>query len=658
MMKLLVSSVSRTKHSYDAFRKSRYAGVANQVRTAVNKSGQRFGSNPISFEQRLRAEGPARTRFAPSPTGYLHLGSLRTALFNYLIAKATGGQFLLRIEDTDQSRTVADAERRLYEDLEWAGIEWDEGPKIGGPYGPYRQSERLPLYREYTEKLLESGHAYRCFCAPTRLRELAELKKKHGIPPSYDRTCSHISKEESDDKASKNDAYVVRLKADSIYPQYKDLIFRKQGGVKIHKSDKEFDDPILMKTDGFPTYHLANVVDDHLMNITHVVRGSEWLNSTPMHIALYQAFGWQEPKFAHISLLVDKDNQKLSKRVQSANIRTLREEGILPEALTNFVALLGWSHDKKSDLLSMQELIDIWSLRFTRGDTKVTFNKLWHLQKKHALRYLEAPAYQREASLRTIIEHVVKPIVSRCDAAAITSPEEYSFYTSIEKGLPRQKYITKMVRPIIASRQYATPQEFISKNPFFFTAPNRERLEEHMPSMKLHEVPSVVLQDFSALTVVGSLKAFTNVKNKDWNIVKLAELRKDLIDVAAMTTMQSFKSGDRTPEWQLTINKAWGRLIHASLRWAILGGMKGPDGSEVMSALGKDECLRRLASAVEILNEKNDSAKENDAGGSLDNSMIACATMDARAAGDVEKVMREKLDTEKDEDEEFGSLDG
>ncbi|KNG45808.1 glutamyl-trna synthetase [Stemphylium lycopersici] len=231
---------------------------------------------------------PARTRFAPSPTGYLHLGSLRTALFNYLLAKRTGGQFLLRIEDTDQKRTIADAEQRLLDDLRWAGLEWDEGPEVGGPYGPYKQSERSDLYRQHAHSLLESGNAYRCFCSSERLNALAEHRHKLGIATDYDRTCAPLSKEESDDRASRGEAHTIRLKVPEQYPTYKDLIYGTFRPLKRrgHVTETAYEDPILLKSDGLPTYHLANVVDDHLMKITHVIRGSEWMPSTPKHIAM------------------------------------------------------------------------------------------------------------------------------------------------------------------------------------------------------------------------------------------------------------------------------------------------------------------------------------------------------------------------------------
>ena len=244
----------------------------------------------------------ARTRFAPSPTGYLHLGSLRTALFSYLLAKRTGGQFVLRIEDTDQKRTVADAELRLMADLRWAGLQWDEGPGVGGPYGPYRQSERRHVYQHHAHRLLDAGHAYRCFCSPARLQALAEHRHRLGLATDYDRACAPLSRAESDERAHRGELHTIRLRAPDRYPAYQDLVYGtvKPLAKRGPAADVSFDDPILLKSDGLPTYHLASVVDDHLMHITHVIRGSEWMPSTPKHVALYSALGWAPPAFAHV----------------------------------------------------------------------------------------------------------------------------------------------------------------------------------------------------------------------------------------------------------------------------------------------------------------------------------------------------------------------
>jgi glutamyl-tRNA synthetase len=331
---------------------------------------------------------PARTRFAPSPTGFLHLGSLRTALYNYLLAKSTGGQFLLRLEDTDQKRLVQGAEESLYESLKWCELLWDEGPLVGGPKEPYRQSDRSDIYRQHIGQLLDSGDAYRCFCSKERLNKLRESAQKLQPPTtvSYDRFCSHISREESDKRAVYEE-YTIRFKSPEKYPPFTDLL---HGTIdmqpQVNNDDIRYDDPVLMKSDGLPTYHFANVVDDHLMEITHVIRGEEWLPSTPKHIAMYKSFGWKEPSFVHIPLLTTSGDKKLSKRSGDTDVRSFRTKGILPEALVNFVALFGWAprSDKKSEIYRLDELVQMFNVSdLTRGNAKVDDKKLYYFNKHY-----------------------------------------------------------------------------------------------------------------------------------------------------------------------------------------------------------------------------------------------------------------------------------
>jgi glutamyl-tRNA synthetase len=257
-----------------------------------------------------------------------------------------------------KKRTILDAEKRLLEDLRWAGLEWDEGPEVGGPYGPYKQSERTELYQEHAGKLLHSGHAYRCFCTSERLAALAKSRAEQNLSTDYDRTCAGISTEESDERASKGEPHVVRLKVPDVYPEFYDLVYKKVGET-TRRPDDGYEDPVLLKSDGLPTYHLANVVDDHHMKITHVIRGTEWLPATPKHLVMYEAFGWTPPEFAHVGLLVDENGNKLSKRNFDTDIASFRDKlAVFPEALSNFVALLGWSHKKNNDVMPMNELID------------------------------------------------------------------------------------------------------------------------------------------------------------------------------------------------------------------------------------------------------------------------------------------------------------
>ncbi|MBN2280133.1 MAG: glutamate--tRNA ligase [Candidatus Marinimicrobia bacterium] len=296
-----------------------------------------------------------RTRFAPSPTGYLHVGGLRTALYNYLYARQNNGKFILRIEDTDQNRKVDKAVENLIESLRWAGLEIDEGPGFGGAFGPYIQSERTELYRQHVTKLLEKGDAYRCFCTPERLAKVKEQNPNSG----YDRHCRYLSDQEIKDKMDAGEAFVIRQK------------IPENGEIKLYDIVRgevvfpfsEVDDQVLLKSDGFPTYHLANVIDDHYMQISHVIRGEEWLMSTPKHLLLYESFAWKAPKFAHLSLLLNSDKSKLSKRQGDVSVEDYRSKGYLKEALVNFLALLGWNPGTNEEIFSMDQLMKKFSLK-------------------------------------------------------------------------------------------------------------------------------------------------------------------------------------------------------------------------------------------------------------------------------------------------------
>ena len=292
---------------------------------------------------------PVRVRFAPSPTGYLHIGGLRTALFNYLFAKKNGGSFILRIEDTDRTRYVPDALTDIMASLRWLGIEWDEGPDTPGAFGPYTQSERLSLYREAAEELIASGHAYRCFCTAERLEEMRAAQKNE---TRYDGRCRDLPKEEAERLMAAGTPYVVRLAA----PRSGTTLVRDflRGDVAFENALQ--DDLVLLKGDGFPTYHLAHVVDDHAMEITHVLRGEEWLPSTPKHVLLFAAFGWTPPLYVHLPVILSPSGGKLSKRDGATNVREFIEMGYLPEAMTNFLALLGWSFDGERSMFTLPEL--------------------------------------------------------------------------------------------------------------------------------------------------------------------------------------------------------------------------------------------------------------------------------------------------------------
>jgi nondiscriminating glutamyl-tRNA synthetase len=298
-----------------------------------------------------------RVRFAPSPTGFVHLGSLRTALYNYLFARHHNGTFILRIEDTDQARYTEGAVENLLTTLDWAGLEYDEGPEKDGSYGPYYQSQRRGIYQKYIDQLLADGNAYRCFCSEERLLQLREEQTARKETPKYDELCRSLSDQESKSRAD-GESHVIRLKI----PESGETIVNDIIRGEVSFQNELIDDQVLLKSDGFPTYHLANVVDDHLMQISHVIRGEEWLLSMPKHILLYKYLGWETPQFAHLPLLLNEDRSKLSKRQGDVAVEDYRKKGYLPQALANFVAMLGWNRGDDQEIFSMQELIESFSL--------------------------------------------------------------------------------------------------------------------------------------------------------------------------------------------------------------------------------------------------------------------------------------------------------
>ncbi len=293
-----------------------------------------------------------KVRFAPSPTGYLHVGGARTALYNWLFARKNNGTFLLRIEDTDRTRYVPDSVEDIKESLKWLGLEWDEGPVY--------QSERSEIYRELAHKLVNEGKAYKCFCTPERLKRLREEQKKMGLKPGYDRKCRNLTPEEVKALESEGKPYVIRLKV----PLSGETTFHDEIHGDITVKNSELEDLILLKSDGYPTYHLANVIDDHIMGVTHVMRADEWIPSTPYHIILYKAFGWEPPKFVHLPVILAPDGKgKLSKRHGATSVREFKKLGVLPEALINYLALLGWSPGNDIEIMTLSEMIELFDLK-------------------------------------------------------------------------------------------------------------------------------------------------------------------------------------------------------------------------------------------------------------------------------------------------------
>ena len=311
-----------------------------------------------------------RTRFAPSPTGYMHIGNLRTALFEYLIAKHDGGDFLLRIEDTDQGRKVEGAVDIIYDTMKTCGLNWDEGPDIGGDFGPYIQSERLPMYKGYAEKLVELGGAHYCFCTEC---ELEKARKEAGESFKFVDPCRNLTKEEVQEKLDALIPYVIRQTIDNVEKTvYEDMVY---GTIEVDGDVLE--EQVLIKSDGYPTYNFANIIDDHTMNITHVVRGNEYLSSTPKYNLVYDAYGWNRPTYVHVPPVMKDEQHKLSKRNGDASFQDLVKKGYLPEAIINYIALLGWSPETDQEIYSLQELIDVFKVsRISKSPAIFDIDKL------------------------------------------------------------------------------------------------------------------------------------------------------------------------------------------------------------------------------------------------------------------------------------------
>ena len=330
-----------------------------------------------------------RVRFAPSPTGSFHLGSARTALYDYLVARQSNGQFILRIEDTDRKRYVEGAEDELINVMHWLGIDYDEGPDKGGPYGPYRQSERKETYLKYAHELIDKDFAYYCFCTPERLSKVRQEKQKKKLPPHYDRHCRNLSKEEAEERVRNGEPHVIRFKSPTTgSTTVHDMV---RGDIKFENSN--LDDFILVKSDGWALYHLAAIVDDHLMHVTHVIRGSEWLPTSPLHSLIWKAFGWDEPQWVHLSVFLKPSGKgKMSKREatqltkdgRSIFVKDLKDFGYLPEAVINWVALMGWSYDDHTEFFTMEDLVEKFSLKkLNPSPAAINFSKLDHFNKVH-----------------------------------------------------------------------------------------------------------------------------------------------------------------------------------------------------------------------------------------------------------------------------------
>lgn len=362
-----------------------------------------------------------RTRIAPSPTGDPHVGNFYIALFNYVFARKSGGEFIIRIEDTDRTRFVEGAEGKFLDAMGWLGLDWAEGPDKGGPHAPYRQSERTEIYREHARRLVEAGKAYPCFCTAERLSQIRKAQAAGQSYPGYDRHCRHLKPDEVARRLAAGDPHVIRL----AVPLEGSTAFRDLVRGEVVIANAEVDDQVLLKSDGFPTYHLASVVDDHLMRISHVCRAEEWISSTPKHVLLYQAFGWQMPQFIHMPLLRNADRTKISKRKNPTSIIWYRERGYLPEALRNYLALMGWSIGGDRETFTLDEMIEAFSWdRVKTSGPVFDLVKLDHMNGVYirstpvpelARRIVEGGHTRRTATPRPVMEEIVRLVQERME---------------------------------------------------------------------------------------------------------------------------------------------------------------------------------------------------------------------------------------------------
>ncbi|GAB4300194.1 MAG: glutamate--tRNA ligase [Ignavibacteriaceae bacterium] len=477
-----------------------------------------------------------RVRFAPSPTGYLHIGGLRTALYNFLFARNSNGIFVLRIEDTDRNRYVEGAVENLLNTLNWVGLDYDEGPIKGGDYGPYIQSERSEIYSAHIARLLNSKKVYRCFCTPERLKMVREEQLKITGQGMYDKHCLNLSDEEINQNLKENKPFVFRLNVE------------RNKKVVVHdiiRGDVEFDtntvdDQVLIKSDGFPTYHFANVVDDHLMKITHVIRGEEWLPSTPKHIILYEYFGWEKPVFAHLPLLLNPDKSKLSKRQGDVAVEDYRAKGYLKEALLNFVALLGWNAGDDKEFYYLDELIEKFSLE--------RVNKAGAVFNPEKLNWLNFEHLRKRPDQET-----VKELRELLDQHGLNGFDD--------------AYLLKV---IAAMKERVTfVREYIEKGIYLFKAP--EKYDENTIKKRWKEKSPELLAKY-----LDKIKSSGNLSKENYE--ELLRLTAEENQVGA------------------------GQIIHP-LRIAVSGVGEGPGVFDILNIIGKEESVKRIERAIKTISK-------------------------------------------------------
>jgi len=485
-----------------------------------------------------------RTRFAPSPTGYLHVGGLRTALYNYLFAKKNNGEFLLRVEDTDQ----------IMDNLRWTGIDFDEGPGKGGPCGPYTQSERLEIYAQHAQELIKKEHAYYCFCSSERLENVRQRQMALKLPPAYDRHCRDLSKEEVAKRLSEKQPHVIRMKI----PLEGEMRFIDEIRGPISIAYKAIDDQVLMKSDGFPTYHLAVVVDDHLMKISHIIRGEEWLPSTPKHVLLYQYFGWQTPLFAHLPLLLNPDKSKLSKRQGDVSVDDYRAKGYLPEALINFIALLGWNPGDTRELFTLEQLVHEFSLeRVGKAGAIFNIEKLQWLNQQYIM----------HMSNEKLLTHVA-PLFEQKGWHIDTAAPNGQYPVRSNGQLNVSPEYAKSVIGLLKERAVTLP-DFVSQGEYFFSAPqtfDQKGVEKSWTPETIGHIEKLT-KLFSILP-----------------IFEASALEQTVRDYAAQNELNTGK-------------------LFAPLRLAITGVTQGPSVFMTMHVLGKEESVARLEYALKNINK-------------------------------------------------------
>lgn len=516
-----------------------------------------------------------RVRFAPSPTGFMHVGNFRSALYDYLFAKKYGGEFILRIEDTDQKRFVPGALESLIKVLDWSGLKYDEGvyqtAEIGddktyavqsqnypgiievGENGPYIQSERIEIYREYAHQLVKEGKAYYCFCEPQRLEEMREKQQAEKKAPMYDRYCvTSLSDEEINNKLKEKCPGVIRLKV----PRDEEIVFEDIVRGKVSISTDTIDDQVLLKSDGFPTYHLANVVDDHLMGITHVIRGEEWVPSTPKHILLYKAFGWEVPQFAHLPLLLNPDKSKLSKRQGDVAVEDYIAKGYLKDALVNFVALLGWNPGKGStqEIFSMKELIEQFDLaKVHKAGAVFDLKKLDWINN----------------------QYIKKLSIDDLYAQALPFLEKKEWFAALDDKYKSAEYLKKVLT--VEQERLTTLAGAGEDNQFFFGDIS-------------YDAAMLKWKEMSAEDIKKSLEISKHILEEiEGNQWELAEIEKTLLNAAE----ENYKTTD-------------GKIDRGALLWplrvALTGTQKSPSPFEVAWVLGKEETLKRVDDALQKIN--------------------------------------------------------